>query len=306
MSFDLNYLFDAPNIKEINAICLSAGAAKGYYQLGACHFLYSQNNFNNINTFIGTSVGSALALLLCIGYEPVEFFSYMCQNDIDDCWEYDISLHQFIINWGAIDHKKFKNYLEKAILEKIGYIPTFEDIYLNLGKIFICSAWCINSKEHKTFFNFIDTPNLSCLDAVIASCAIPGLFTKVEINGKLYIDGALFDFCPVDHILELLSNYLNFSINDLHIIYTKSDINNNKNDCIKIDTLLDYIKEISYIPFYMQKEIKVNDIKNKFKVNTLNYFVINCEHNEITLNLPIKSRIKNFCDGFEQIKDLIS
>ena len=119
MSFDLNYLFDAPNIKEINAICLSAGAAKGYYQLGACHFLYSQNNFNNINTFIGTSVGSALALLLCIGYEPVEFFSYMCQNDIDDCWEYDISLHQFIINWGAIDHKKFKNYSKSIVINKI-------------------------------------------------------------------------------------------------------------------------------------------------------------------------------------------
>jgi predicted acylesterase/phospholipase RssA len=319
--FNLNLLFHQPEFiknNQINAICLSAGAAKGFYQLGACHFLNSISKLETINTFIGTSVGSALACLLCIGYDPLEFLSYLCTNDVNNCWDYEFSLQNLIIEWGVIDHIKLKNYLEKAILSKLGYIPTFEDIYINLGKIFICSAWCINSDNHKVYFNYINTPSVLVTDAVIASCAIPGLFTKVEINKKIYLDGALFDFCPLEYLISFLSTNFSSVIGDIITIYAKSvpssTINTVKNKENKIQTFLDYIKEISYIPFYIQKECNIEEIKKKYGdlnsnsifIKNIQYYVLNCDHNEITLNLDIKSRIKNFCDGYDQMKQLIN
>jgi hypothetical protein len=41
---------------------------------------------------------------------------------MNECWEFDISLRQFLIEWGGIDNNKLKEYIQKAIIEKYGFI----------------------------------------------------------------------------------------------------------------------------------------------------------------------------------------
>ena len=57
----LNTLFYNTYPDEINAICLSAGASKGFYQLGSLHYLDTkiQHNklYDSFNCFIGIRVG---------------------------------------------------------------------------------------------------------------------------------------------------------------------------------------------------------------------------------------------------------
>ncbi len=297
----LKYLFNINSPNEINALCLSAGAAKGFYQLGACHYIDAKEKFKKINVFIGTSVGAAIACMFAIGYEPLEFFSRTCAEDMNECWEFDISLRQFFIEWGGIDNNKLKEYIQKAIIEKYGFIPTFEELYLNTGKIFICSSWCLNSINHKTYFNFIDTPDILISDAVIASCALPGVFTKVQIDKYFYLDGGLFDYCPIEYLLSFIKTHFDIKVNHIITFYTKSM---GCNDDIKIDSLFDYLREIAYIPFFIQNPIDINMIKNKYKNIPINYIELNCEHNEITLTTSVQTRIKNFCNGYDQCKEL--
>jgi len=300
----IKYLFFDKHPKDIRALCLSAGAIKGIYQLGACHYLDTKNKLKYINTFIGTSVGSAIACMLAIGYEPLDFFSKICTDDINKCLEYDISLRQFLLEWGAINNKKFKEYIEKSIIEKLGFIPTFEQFYFLTGKIFICSAWCLNSEQHKTYFNFINTPDILISDAVIASCAIPGIFTKVKIDNNYYLDGGMFDCCPIDYLFHFLTKECNYdSIKECFILYTKSSV---LNPVSEIHNLFDYLREIAYIPFLLQKQPDKKTLQTKFKsfINPeyLRYIELICEYDEITLSVPVQNKIKNFCSGYEQTK----
>ncbi len=288
----LPFLFH-PIPNRLNKVCcISAGAAKGFYQLGALHFLDSIGLLSEITIFIGSSVGAAIACMLAIGYEPLEFFSYTCTNDINKCWEYDLNLQNIVTKWGAIDNTHFKQYIETAILSKLGYIPTFEELYTYHNRCFICTAWCINSQHHQTYFNPFETPNVKISDAVMASCALPGIFSKVYIHSKCYLDGGLFDRLPVYYISQFCKEF-KLPVDVIYAIDAKSThfkVNEH------ITTLLDYLKGMLYIPFFMQQE-------HKHVISNVKWIELECEHSEITLSLDVKHRINNFCNGYSQAKE---
>ena len=299
----LSYLFNYSNVNKKNTIILSAGAAKGFYQLGALHYLYSNLNIQSeVNVFCGTSVGASIACLLACGYTPIDMFTYMCTNDINECWSYDFSLKRFIIDFGIIPIDKVKYYLENLIVNKMGFIPTFEELYHLTGNILLCPAWKIYTENdsHKTYFNYLNTPNTTILDGVIASCALPLIFTKCKIESNYYIDGGMFDRLCIDYTIQFLeiikSNDSRFEIDKIYIIDGVGDDKLDKKDK---HSLIEYIKQILFIPFFIQDKNGIEKYKDKYNIN---YFKLMCEHFEVTLSLPVKQRIDNFCSGYSQIK----
>lgn len=294
----LSYLFNEHNINK-NILIISAGAAKGFYQLGSLHYLYSTSNINlEFNTFCGTSVGASIACLLACGYTPIDIFTYMCTNDINECWNYDFSLKRFIIDFGIIPIDKIKYYLENLIINKLGFIPTFEELYYLTGNILICPAWKLYSNgDNKIYFNYLNTPNITILDGVIASCALPLIFTKCKVESDYYIDGGMFDRMCIDYTINFLeTNLSKYNINYIYIIDGVGDKTLNK---IDKHSLLDYIKQILFIPFFIQETNSVNKHKDKYNII---YCKLLCEHFEVTLSLPVKQRIDNFCSGYSQMK----
>lgn len=311
----LPYLFNDKSFnKNVKAIILSAGAAKGFYQLGALHYLFSNSfefssefkiekeentilNTNKLNVYCGTSVGAAIAGLLACGYTPIDLFVYTCTEDINECWKYDWSIKRLLFDYGIISIKQMRNYIEKAIIHKFGYIPTFEELYFITGNIFICPAWKLNEDKSMVYFSYKTTPDVNILDAICASSALPIIFTKCMIEDDYYIDGGMFDRLCVNHTIDFLESE-HFDIDELYIIDGASD-SSNKN---KIETLLDYIKKIMFVPFYMQPKLDLSKYKSKYKIY---YFKLMCQHFEITLSLPLKQRIENFCEGYSQTKKQI-
>ena len=49
-------------------ISLSSGAARGIYQLGALHAAECKQFLKDVKYYIGTSIGSMIALLLAVGW----------------------------------------------------------------------------------------------------------------------------------------------------------------------------------------------------------------------------------------------
>lgn len=76
-----------------------------------------------------------------------------------------------------------------------GIVPvrTFEE----LAVPFECVAANIEHARERWF----DTGPI--VEAVMASCAVPGLFDPVEIDGEHYYDGGLVNSVPLDHALAL-------------------------------------------------------------------------------------------------------
>jgi predicted patatin/cPLA2 family phospholipase len=278
--------------KEYNAIVLSSGAARGYYLLGALHFLQNLKKLDNVKYYAGTSVGSAIALLLALGFSPMECCSYTCTNDINSCFKFNLNLFNLAETWGLVNHKVMKNYLEQLILTKMDRIPTFEDLYKR-GKVFICTAYCITGTKHKVYFSHKTHPTMSVLDAIMLSMSIPVVFSKSEYKGDVYIDGGIFDRLPAEYTYNFILD--NWEEPEMAII----DLDKmNSNQPKRCDTFQDYVKWIFLIPLHSQRQ----DNWNK---TGMNYFKITCDHEAtITLMMSTQEKINSFCIGSKRMSDI--
>lgn len=54
----------------------------------------------------------------------------------------------------------------------------------------------------RVVFGETDAPEADLADAVAASCAIPGFFEPVAINGRRYVDGGLHSLCNLDLVAD--------------------------------------------------------------------------------------------------------
>lgn len=175
---------------SINTIVLSGAGYKGYIHLGVLNVLLGEYNVEDIKVFAGTSIGSLICFLICLGLEPIKIMDILINDD--RLHSKSISFFDITEKFGIIDmvclEDKIAEFVEK---EKLYY--TFEELLEKTGKHLICVAGNLD-KLTVEYFSVETTPNLRCIDAVLASCCIPGIFQARRIKGDLCVDGG-----PVDH-----------------------------------------------------------------------------------------------------------
>ena len=273
---------------NINSLVIGSGGVKIFLLLGAIDYLFEKNILNNVKYLAGSSSGSIICLLLSIGYTPKEICAYMCSNDVIS-YLHNINPILLIKEFGLIDLNQMKTYLDEMCVKKIGYIPTFNDLYNNFDKFFICSALNLNGKDkHESFkyFSHLTDGDMEVTKAVCLSSSIPIVFTNSIYNNTYYVDGGIFDRAPVDKLIELTKS----SPNNLICV----DFDNTEFNVSPINNFLDYVLKISNIPFIMQSSI----ISNK------DFYLINLKTdlNIIEFDLDTKKKIKLFEEGKKQCK----
>lgn len=212
-------------------IVLSGGGIKGLSTLGALQYLFDKKmlNHNNIKYYIGTSIGSIISLLILIGYMPIEIVVYLCTNNILENFKVN-QISDIIEGNGLYNFENVKDVCEKMILNKLNYIPTLK----NLKELFdreltICTY---NLSKHKReYINYINYPDLSCLDAIRMSSNIPFIFNDFIYNSHEYIDGGIIDNFP----LSVLNNskFYNKKAIGIYLHYSKITMNIKDNYIIK-------------------------------------------------------------------------
>ncbi len=157
------------------ALVLGAGAAKGFAHIGVLKVL--EANKIPINMVVGTSAGSFVGSLYAFG-----FSSFQLQKisfDLDQAELVDLN---FPDN-GFVKGEKLQAYVNRMVrntpIEKLR-IP------------FYAVATDIQSGKETEF----GTGNTGM--AVRASCSIPGVFSPVGINGRMYVDGGVVSPVAVD------------------------------------------------------------------------------------------------------------
>lgn len=103
-----------------------------------------------------------------------------------------VSLSAFQINGlGLFENRDLKRVLEEHLQGK-----DIEDASIPIS--FVCTD--INSGKRVV----LRSGNI--VDAVMASCAVPGIYLPVEINGQFLVDGGLVENVPIIALRELGSN----------------------------------------------------------------------------------------------------
>jgi predicted acylesterase/phospholipase RssA len=217
-------------------------------------------------------------MLLAIGYTPLEIITYLCVNDISQLFK-DLNPLMLKDYYGMVNVDLMLEYIETMIKYKIGYVPTFKELYRDFNKILICPAYNIsdNIKEYLS----VDTyPDMPISKACILSSNIPFLFSKVEYNGKCYIDGASFDAFPIDKLVEYTEQ---LKCNILGITFI--DKNNDT-----IDSFTSYVKKI--VSCLTSKKY---NLRHNVTVRTLSF-----NYEMLDFNVDTKTKIDMYADGYKQ------
>ena len=156
------------------ALALGGGGARGFAHIGVIKALEAQGITPDI--IVGTSAGSAIGALYAAGYTGFQLqkMSIPMKEDkvVDWTWP----------NRGLFTGKPLVNFINSAVKQR----PLEK-----LNRTFAAVATDLASGEEVIF----RTGNTGL--AVSASCAVPGVFQPVVINGRSYVDGGLVSPVPV-------------------------------------------------------------------------------------------------------------
>lgn len=200
-------------------LVLSGGGIKGLSTLGCLQYLFDNKVLTNENIkhYIGTSIGSIICLLIIIGYVPIEIVVYLCTNNILENFKTN-SISDIIDGNGLYNFDNVKIVCEKMILSKISFIPTLKELKNMFDKEFTICTYNL-TKHKREYVNYINYPDLSCLDAVRMSSNIPFIFNDFFYNENEYIDGGIIDNFPISVLNN--NNYENKKVLGIYLHYSK-------------------------------------------------------------------------------------
>lgn len=180
-------------------LVISFGGLAGFTMLGALTKLARQDKLAKITHYYGTSVGAIIGTLLAIGMTPTQIFA--------EAFKYNKRWTPRFID--LIRNTQTTSLCSISPLEvslcdifakyNNGHVPTFAQLALR-GKFLHIFAYCIDTNEPIEFCAET-TPNLSVLDAALASSSIPLIFPLRVISAHEYIDGAFFTPFPLSKAL---------------------------------------------------------------------------------------------------------
>jgi predicted acylesterase/phospholipase RssA len=187
----------------ITHIALSGGAMKGLCYMGVFRYLYIENLVNNLKFIHGTSIGSFFAIALALKI-PIEYLEEEVKkviktiNEDDDMAITQKKIHNIILSNGIFDLRFMMSPIIK-FLEKEHDIKdiTFQELAKKTGVNIYIQSVNFNTGEPRTF-STENSPNISVIDASLASMSIPFLVNPTKIEGDYYIDGEFAHSTKID------------------------------------------------------------------------------------------------------------
>lgn len=253
------------------SLYLRSGGVNGYAILSSIYVLNKMKCLNNINKYIGESIGSIISTLLILKYNSLDIFKVLISNDIENIYlNNDFQKNNIILNllnnYGLSDSKSVERLIILFFKER-GLKPniTFKELYqFNPIELNIIASNI--TKNRLEIFSSKTTPDISVIFAIKASCTIPLIFKPMYYKNNILIDGGFF------------SNFKNPLINN-KTLTIKLEIKNKNN----VNNLIDYIK-------LLVNSITINNTLNR--LNTINIKLKNVGVN-FNLNKELKKDIFN-------------
>ncbi|HJT70572.1 MAG TPA: patatin-like phospholipase family protein [Terriglobales bacterium] len=161
-------------------LALGGGFARGIVHVGVLKVLEEEGI--PVSCVAGTSVGALIGAAYCSGVSPAELVQIAARVRFKDLARWTVSRLGFATNLRMI-----------TFLNKILKVHTFEELELPLA----VTATDFASGEGVVFRSG------PLNDAVRASCAYPGVFLPVKVNGRLLVDGMLAHSLPTRPVRDM-------------------------------------------------------------------------------------------------------
>jgi NTE family protein len=288
----------------MKVLCLSSGGMHGINTLGYLHKkMKDDKDFNNFTHIIGSSVGSIIGMLMCIGYTPYEIYKklkhvnfkkFIDKEDIDIINIFNNFRSSKVDNYCLDNAVKFRNIIIEFMNDKgVDKNITFNELFKKTDIKLYINAININKRKDKLFSAFI-SPDVSVLESVMASSSIPILFPPVKIYNNYYIDGGAISEAPIKHLIYLMNETNEINENIIYIQYYKIDYYNNN-----INNISSYLQTLYKILRHHSNYINESDIikkinmynktnvDNKIDKNIINFINVHIKNNDNSINFNL-------------------
>jgi NTE family protein len=201
-----------PNRPRIG-LALSGGGALGLAEIGVLQWM--EENHIPVDRIAGTSMGSIIGAMYATGMSPAEIQTFAEKINWEEAFHPEPAYpqvfyrrkqdrHDFLIKapLGLKRGLRGPNGFNSGqgvglLLDRIAFPESGAGSFDNLPIPFRCVATDMLSGEGIVLR---DGP---LAEAVRASMAIPGVFTPVELNGRVLADGGMVQNIPVETVLEM-------------------------------------------------------------------------------------------------------
>ncbi len=157
---------------------LSGGGAKGFAHLGALRVLEKCGLKPDI--IAGTSAGALAGVLYADGYNPDEIAELFRKKEFKQFVEFTIP------KTGLLKNDGLRSFLKKNLRAR-----RFEELQI---------PFCAVATDWNRATTVVFSNGDELVDAVVASCSVPVVFTPQSIHGIQYVDGGLLKNFPVSVI----------------------------------------------------------------------------------------------------------
>lgn len=197
------------NSRPSIALVLSGGGARGIAHVGVLKAF--EKHKIPIDLIVGTSIGSIVGGLYCAGYSVNELEQIVKEIDWDDLYQDETEREDLFLGQKKDDDRYLINIRFDGLKPYIppSFTPGQKLLSLLSNKLLLAKFQAVkNFDQLKIPFRAISTDLISgkryiigdgdLAEAINASSAVPLLFSPVELNGKLLIDGGVRSNIAVD------------------------------------------------------------------------------------------------------------
>jgi len=189
----------------IKHLVISGGGPLGLRYLGALEKLQKENfwKLENIESIYGTSIGSIIGVFICLKYDWETLNKYIIERPWHDVFKVKPKqIFDTYYNKGLFD-KKLAEMIFKPLLQAkdLDLNITLQEFY-EYSKIDLHIFTFELNKFQTVELSHISHPNLSLLQALTMSSALPGIFMPTIIDKCCYIDGGVMCNYPINECLR--------------------------------------------------------------------------------------------------------
>ncbi|MCX2976100.1 DUF3336 domain-containing protein [Candidatus Marimicrobium litorale] len=215
-----------------SALMLSGGGVLGFYHLGVVKTLLDEGLLPRVIS--GSSAGSIVAGALGTHTDPELEKFYDPANILTEARsEAGTFLRMFFGANPQIDVRDLEELIARMIPDL-----TFQEAYEKTGRQISISIAPAEVHQRSRLLNAITSPNVFIRSAVMASCAVPGVFPPVTLMAKnqhdeaqpylptrRWVDGSIADDLPAKRLQRLYStnHFIVSMVNPIAIPFLKND-----------------------------------------------------------------------------------
>lgn len=190
------------------ALMLSGGAALGLFHIGVCKSLWEEGLLPKVIS--GSSAGAIIAGVLGTHSDAELAEKLQPESLYLEAFKY-VGWRGVLKGTPVLDG----DYLEKCLDENIPDM-TFREAYEHTGREINIPVSPYDRHQHGRLLNHKTSPNVLIRKAVLASCAIPGIYPPVSlwaknmegqkvpyIPGRKFVDGSISDDLPIRRLSRL-------------------------------------------------------------------------------------------------------